>query len=57
MKILHILRSRPDDEVGTLMEGLSRDADTTEIRLYEGDVDYEELVDLIFSHDRVVSWW
>jgi ABC-type transporter Mla maintaining outer membrane lipid asymmetry permease subunit MlaE len=31
-------------------------ADVTVRRLAEGDLDYAELLDLIFAHDHVVTW-
>ncbi len=57
MKLLNIFRSEPDDTVKTLCESLSGKNQCDEIRLYEGDVDWEKLVDDIFSHDKVVCWW
>ena len=58
MKVLHILRSEPDDAVTVFINALSGDPYTsTRVALYEGAVDWEKLVDDIFSHDRVISWW
>ena len=57
MKILHILKSEPDENTKTLMDILSKGEDTTSFALYEGTPDYEELIDLIFAHDRTISWW
>jgi len=57
MKILYILRSEPDDQVRELIDSMSEGDEIKEVKLYEGRVDYRELVDLIFSHDKVVSWW
>jgi hypothetical protein len=57
MKLLHIYRSKPTEGVLTLAKILSEDNETTEFPLYDGKVDYARLVDLIFSHDKAVSWW
>lgn len=57
MKLLHIFRSKPTKEVLLLAETLSEENETTRFPLYEGSVDYDRLVELIFSHDKVISWW
>ena len=57
MKLLHIFKTEPDDITNTLKGILSLEKETTDFPLYEGDVDYERLVDLIFEHDEVISWW
>ena len=57
MKLLHILKSEPDDNTMTLMEILSQGEESTEFKLYGEEADYENLIDLIFEHDKVVSWW
>jgi hypothetical protein len=56
MRVLQILKSEPDEEVRSFMEAFADD-DVTTVPLYEGDVDWEALVDAIFSHDKVVCWW
>lgn len=59
MKMLHILKSEPDSNARTLMDILSEGGETTVFSLYEGQSDYEKLIDLIFEHDhdKVISWW
>jgi hypothetical protein len=57
MKILHVFKSEPDENTLTLVEILSRGEDTSEFRLYGEDPDYEGLIDLVFEHDKVISWW
>ncbi len=57
MKLLHILKSEPDANTKTLIENLSAGEDPELFPLYKGEVDYDRLLDLIFEHDRVVSWW
>ena len=57
MRLLHILKSEPEDNTQTLMEILSKGEETTIFPLYEEEPDYEKLIDLIFEHDKVISWW
>jgi hypothetical protein len=57
MRLLHIYRSRPTKEVLKLVEILSAGNESTTFFLYEGPVDYNKLVELIFSHDKTISWW
>jgi hypothetical protein len=57
MKILHIFRSQPTEQVLALVKILSEGDESDRFPLYEGKVDYAKLVDDIFSHDKVVSWW
>lgn len=56
MNTLHILRTEPDQEVGRLIRAIG-DSEARQIALYDDDVDYEQLIDEVFSHDRVISWW
>ncbi|MBW2112967.1 MAG: hypothetical protein JRH00_16350, partial [Deltaproteobacteria bacterium] len=54
---LHILKTEPDETTTTLKGVLSQGRETTEFPLYDGEPDYEKLIDLIFEHDEVISWW
>ena len=56
MKLLHILKSEPDESVEEILEAFAEDEVTT-VRLFEGEVDWASLVDEIFSHDKVICWW
>jgi hypothetical protein len=59
-KMMHILKSPPDDLQRTLMYNLSLGYNCLQFPLFdvEGETpDYDELVDLIFDFDEVVSWW
>jgi hypothetical protein len=55
MRILHIMRSRPDALVQMLVAGLNESG--LVIPLDEGPVDYAELVAAIFDRDKVICWW
>jgi hypothetical protein len=57
VKILHLIKSRPDDITNKLVELISQGEEAAVFRLYEQGADYGALLDLVFSHDRVISWW
>jgi len=57
MKILHILRSEPDDLVRLFIQGTSRGQSAKEVPLHRGPVDYDQLVRDIFQSDKVICWW
>ncbi len=57
MKILHILRSEPDEMVRKFIRETSRGMESPEIPLYKGEVDYDQVVKEIFANDQVISWW
>lgn len=58
MKILHILRSEPDETVERLIGTMSdKDDETTVKSLYKKEIDWQRLVDDIFSHEKIVCWW
>jgi hypothetical protein len=57
MKILHVFRHLPDPEIQELVAIFSRGREAAEFLLYEEPVDYDRLLDLILTHDQVISWW
>jgi len=57
MKILHVFRHEPDAETRELAAIVSREREATEFHLYQEPVDYDRLLDLVLTHDQVVSWW
>ena len=57
MKTLHILKSGPDENTKILMEIVSQGEETAVFKLFDGQPDYERLIDLIFEHDKTISWW
>ncbi len=59
MKILHILKTEPENNTKTLMASLgeSQGKETSVFALYDEQADYEKLIDLIFEHDKIISWW
>lgn len=57
MKLLHILKSEPDQNTKILIDIISEGEEITIFPLYTDDPDYEKLIDLIFEHDKIISWW
>ncbi|MBW1730205.1 MAG: hypothetical protein JRJ75_04910 [Deltaproteobacteria bacterium] len=57
MKILHIFKSEPDETTKILVDIVSNGKETTFFDLFKDDTDYDELIDLIFEHDKVITWW
>lgn len=57
MKILHVYRSEPDADTKKLVEIVSEGREASEYKLYEGSVDYDKLVDMVFDADKAVCWW
>ncbi len=57
MKILHILRTQPDQTVETLIKSSTNGDEPKAAELYKTDIDWAALVDDIFAHDKVISWW
>jgi hypothetical protein len=57
MKLLHVLKSEPDNVIKTLMNASSEGNEVREFELFAKDVDYDNLVELIFENDKVISWW
>ncbi|UCH19830.1 MAG: hypothetical protein JSU83_14800 [Deltaproteobacteria bacterium] len=57
MKILHILRSEPNEMVMNFIRETSKNAVSLELPIYGEEVDYDQLVTEIFASDKVISWW
>ncbi len=58
MKILHILKTEPDDVTRELISALSRPhVQASSVIRLDDTTDYEELIDLIFEHEKVITWW
>ena len=56
MKILYILRTRPDETVEKFMQTITNGDQSQVRKLYEDKVDWSKLVYDIFDHDKVISW-
>lgn len=60
-KILHLLRSEPDNTVTELISEMSGDGATV-VNLYRDaisgtTIEWDRLIEDIMSHDKVISWW
>ena len=56
MKILHILNDSLTDTAKQIIDVQSTENEVRVIELSKKEVSYAELIDDIFSFDRVVSW-
>lgn len=56
MKILHILNDGPTKLSEQIISVQSRDNDVKVIDISKKTISYEDIIDEIFSNDRVVSW-
>jgi len=56
LRVLHIHKKEPDATIKRIIELQAMDNEVKALKLYEGEVDYDELLKLIFSYDRVISW-
>ncbi|MBF0432835.1 MAG: hypothetical protein HQK83_16240 [Fibrobacteria bacterium] len=54
MRILHIIKTKPDPCTKELVQP---ESDSAQIKLYEKPVDYDKLLDDLFSYDKVICWW
>jgi hypothetical protein len=57
MKVLHVLKSVPDETVNMFKSGFAQSDEVQEFEMYKGDVDYDKLIDLVFESDKVICWW
>ena len=61
-KVLHILKTEPDETVAGLIEALSKEDGVAVVSLYQDEVsgskvNWDRLVEDIFAYDRVICWW
>ena len=56
MKVLHIVKSQPKGITKKIIELQSRKHRVKVINLRKKDISYEDIIEDIFSHDKVISW-
>jgi hypothetical protein len=61
-KVLHILKSKPDEAVANAIEALSGEEGAAVVSLYNDEIsgattNWHRLVDDIFEYDQVICWW
>jgi hypothetical protein len=57
MRILEILKSEPDEVLEKIIDIHRGENEVKVVRLYEGEPDYEALLDDILKYDKVICWW
>ncbi len=57
MKILHIYRSEPTEDVKKLVEIVSEGRDQDSFNLNVESPDYDKLVDMVWDADQTICWW
>ncbi len=57
MKILHVYRSEPNDQVKKLVEIVSEGRDNQTFNLNVEAPDYAKLVDMVYEADQTICWW
>ncbi len=57
MKILHVYRSAPNDDVKKLVTIVSEGREVASFDLNVEAPDYDKLVDMIFEVDQTICWW
>ncbi|WP_157493216.1 hypothetical protein [Desulfonatronovibrio magnus] len=57
MKVLHIFKSEPEKMVSDIVRSTCDENDCKVVEVFRPDVDWENLVDDIFSHNKVICWW
>lgn len=57
MKMLHVYRSAPTDDVNKLVEIVSEGRENESFDLNVDAPDYDKLVDMVFDADQTICWW
>lgn len=60
-KVLHILKSEPDETVAQIIDALAGDESVAVVNLYQDQIsgtntNWLRLVDDIFAYDQVICW-
>jgi len=56
MKILHIVKKAPDESTKKIIELQKAGNEAVMVELYQGPVEYDELVAAVFASDKVFCW-
>lgn len=56
MRILHIFNDGPDTASGDMLRLQAAEHEVEVVDLSSPDISYEDLIDKIFSSDKVISW-
>jgi len=56
MKVLHIINSGQTELTKKIIEYQSRKHEVKVVDLTKDNISYKDVIDEIFSHDKVISW-
>ena len=56
MKILHILKTAPDESTKKIIEVHASGHEVKTIEIYKGGISYDKFLEDVFSHDKVICW-
>ena len=56
MKILYIIKSKQTDLIKKSIEQQSKKYKVKVIDIMKKDISFKDIIDEIFSHDKVISW-
>ncbi len=56
MKVLHVLKSEPDETINKLMDIISGEEKDVFV-LYEDNVDWEKFIEQVFEYEKIICWW
>ena len=56
MKILHIIKSRQTELTKKIIEQQFKKHDVRVIDIKKKNISFEDVIDEIFSYDKVISW-
>ena len=57
-EILHILLNKPDEKQKKLMNSISLGKSAQFYALFANEeAEYDQLIDLIFEYDQIITWW
>ena len=56
MRLLHVLRSEPDENLNALIRHVSGDEHTESFKLFGEEVDYSDFIEAVFKADKVFTW-
>ena len=56
MKILHIIKFRQTELTKKIIEQQSKKHDVRVIDIKKKDISFEDVIDEIFSYDKIISW-
>jgi len=56
MQLLNVIRSKPDEQVRRLVQEMSKGKEVRDVPLYEGNVDYDRLVNYLKNNEHRMDY-